>query len=71
MAKTGASTHPEFGSARYLMAELESLRGEVRAQKPDLTAKRAGALAERITRDAIAAMVERGEISFVRYHPDR
>jgi hypothetical protein len=57
-----AATKP----ARDLMADLEALRAEVRAQNPDLTAEQAEELAERITRDAIDALVERGELSFER-----
>lgn len=53
------------------MAALETLRAEVRAKNPNLTAEQAEAVAERITREAIGALVAQDGVSFERDRSDR
>ena len=71
MVERGIAPHASGRSAPDLMAELEALRAEVRARNPDLTAEQAAQIADQITREAIDAMVGRGEIAFERDQPTR
>ncbi len=47
-----------------LVARLERLRDRVRARNTDLTEEEADAIADRLTRDAVQAMIDDGRIRY-------
>ena len=49
---------------QLLLAKMRDLRARVSAHNPDLTETEADALADEVTADAVASLVERGGIRF-------